>query len=167
MSTPTVGGIKGTPLILDALRQLESSYDFELVLVENKTHEEALQLYRTADLAIDQVLAGWYGGFAVEMMAMGKPVACYLRAEDMRFVPAAMREQIPLFNISPANLAENLADVLDRRQEWKARGIDSRKYVEAWHNPDVIAKAMLAAYSTPDSRFELDPVRTETSVRID
>ncbi|MCW5702948.1 MAG: hypothetical protein KIT82_10225 [Bradyrhizobium sp.] len=160
---PTVGGIKGTPLILDALRQLESSYDFELVLVENKTHEEALQLYRSADLAIDQVLAGWYGGFAVEMMAMGKPVACYLRPEDMQFVPAAMREKLPLFNISPANLAEDLAEILDRRQEWKARGVDSRNYVETWHNPDVIAKAMLAAYATHDSRFELEAFRAKKS----
>lgn len=154
---PTAGGIKGTPLILDALSRLRSRYDFELILVEKKSHEEALQLYKSADLAIDQVLAGWYGGFAVEMMAMGKPVACYLREEDMPFVPAAMREQIPVFNISPARLAEDLAGILDRRQEWRARGIQSRTYVETWHNPDIIARAMLAAYASPDSKFELLP----------
>jgi hypothetical protein len=152
---PTAGGIKGTPLILDALSRLQSSYDFDLILVENKTHEEALQLYQSADLAIDQVLAGWYGGFAVEMMAMGKPVACYLRDKDMPFVPPAMREQIPVFNISPARLAEDLARILDRRQEWKAQGIQSRIYVEKWHNPDIIARAMLAAYASPSSEFDL------------
>jgi len=154
---PTAGGIKGTPLILDALSRLQSSYDFELILVERKTHEEALQLYKSADLAIDQVLAGWYGGFAVEMMAMGKPVACYLRGEDMPFVPAAMSEQIPVFNISPTTLAEDLAGILERRTEWRARGIESRNYVDRWHNPALIAKAMIAAYASPSSTFELLP----------
>ena len=70
---------QGYAMILDALERLKTRFDFELILVEKKTHEEALALYRSADIAIDQVLAGWYGGFAVEMMAMGKPVACYIR----------------------------------------------------------------------------------------
>jgi hypothetical protein len=84
---PSDGSIKGTQMILDALEQLRTRYDFDLILVEKKTHEEALALYRSADIAIDQILAGWYGGFAVEMMAMGKPVACYIREQDMKFVP--------------------------------------------------------------------------------
>jgi len=154
---PTNPGIKGTPMILEALRQLRSKHDFELVLIENKAHDEALKLYRSADLAIDQVLGGWYGGFAVEMMAMGKPVACYVRDDDMRFVPEAMRREMPLFNINPDNLVEDLAAILDRRSEWAARGRDARKYVERWHNPDLIAKAMLRAYMKPNSDFALNP----------
>jgi hypothetical protein len=154
---PSDGSIKGTSLILAALEQLKSRYDFELVVVEKKTHEEALALYRSADLAIDQVLAGWYGGFAVEMMAMGKPVACYIRDEDMHFVPPSMRQDMPVLNINPGRLAEDLAGILDRRSEWRAIGQASRAYVERWHNPSIIAKAMIDAYSAPDSAFVLDP----------
>jgi hypothetical protein len=154
---PSVGKIKGTSIILDALQQLRSRYDFELILVENKSHEEALALYQSADLAIDQVLAGWYGGFAVEMMAMGKPVACYLREIDMKFVPEAMRRELPIFGIDPGHLTEDIAALLDRRSEWETRGRESRKYVERWHNPDLIARAMLDAYRRSDSRFNLDP----------
>jgi len=152
---PSVGRIKGTPLILDALKKLESTYDFELILVEQKTHREALELYRSADIAIDQVLAGWYGGFAVEMMAMGKPVGCYIRESDMKFVPEAMRNELPIFNLDPGSLVESIAMMLDRRSEWEWRGRQARKFVERWHNPDLIAKAMLEAYARPDSRFEL------------
>ena len=154
---PSVGKIKGTSIILDALQQLRSRYDFELILVENKSHEEALALYQSADLAIDQVLAGWYGGFAVEMMAMGKPVACYLREIDMKFVPEAMRRELPIFGIDPGNLVEDIAAFLDRRSEWETRGRESRKYVERWHNPDLVARAMLDAYRRSDSRFNLNP----------
>jgi hypothetical protein len=154
---PSDGSIKGTPMILDALEQLRIRYDFDLILVEKKTHEEALAIYRSADIAIDQVLAGWYGGFAVEMMAMGKPVACYIREQDMKFVPEAMKYDMPIFKINPGRLIEDIAAILDRRAEWPHRGRMSRSYVERWHNPDTIAKAMLAAYRSPDSVFELNP----------
>jgi glycosyltransferase involved in cell wall biosynthesis len=154
---PSDGSIKGTPKILDALQQLKNRYDFDLILVEKKTHEEALALYRSADIAIDQILAGWYGGFAVEMMAMGKPVACYIREGDMKFVPEAMLNDMPIFKINPGSLVEDIAAILDRRAEWPDRGRMSRNYVERWHNPDTIAKAMLAAYRSPDGTFELNP----------
>lgn len=154
---PSVGQIKGTSIILDGLQQIRAKYDFELILVENKSHEEALALYRSADIAIDQVLAGWYGGFAVEMMAMGKPVACYIREGDMQFVPDAMRREMPIYRVDPGNLVEGLAAILDQRSEWTARGRESRAFVERWHNPDLVAKAMLDAYRRPDSRFDLDP----------
>ncbi|NEU96190.1 glycosyltransferase family 4 protein [Bradyrhizobium uaiense] len=152
---PTAGRIKGTPMIMNALEQLRSRYDFDLVLVENTSHERALEIYRSADLAIDQVLAGWYGGFAVEMMAMGKPVACYIREEDMMFVPDAIKRDLPLYRLNPANLVEDIAAILDRRSEWQIRGQASRLYVERWHNPKQIAKAMLDAYEDPNSDFKL------------
>jgi hypothetical protein len=154
---PSDATIKGTPLILEALNQLRSRYDFELILVEKKTHEEALAIYRSADLAIDQVLAGWYGGFAVEMMAMGKPVACYIRDEDLQFIPDAMNREIPILRLNPSRLVEDLAAVLDRRAKWQNLGKMSRSYVERWHNPNTIAKAMLEAYNSPNSTFELKP----------
>lgn len=154
---PSDGSIKGTPMILGALEQLKTRYDFDLILVEKKTQEEALALYRPADIAIDQVLAGWYGGFAVEMMAMGKPVACYIREQDMKFVPKAMRDDMPILRINPSRLVEDLAAILERRAEWQEVGKRSRRYVERWHNPDTIAIAMLAAYRSPDSLFDLNP----------
>jgi hypothetical protein len=156
---PTDTGIKGTPMILEALKQLQSKYDFELILVENMPHSEALELYRSASVAIDQVLGGWYGGFAVEMMAMGKPVACYIRDIDMKFIPEAMRRELPVFNIRPGHLVEDIAAILEQRSGWETRGRESRKFVERWHNPDLIAKAMVEAYVRPDSKFELDPDR--------
>ena len=116
-----------------------------------------LALYRSADIAIDQVLAGWYGGFAVEMMAMGKPVACYIREQDMKFVPSAMRDDMPILQIDPGRLVDDLAAILDRRAEWQNVGKRSRRYVERWHNPDRIAQAMLDAYRSPNSTFVLAP----------
>ena len=154
---PSDASIKGTKIILEALERLKSRFEFELILVEKKTHEEALTIYRSADLAIDQVLAGWYGGFAVEMMAMGKPVACYIRESDLKFVPQPMRDDLAILKVDPGRLAEDLAAILERRAEWPELGRRSRCYVERWHNPDHIAEAMIAAYRSPDSLFVLSP----------
>jgi hypothetical protein len=152
---PSDGAIKGTAKILAALDSLNGKYDFELILVQNMPHEEAMRIYRDADLVIDQALAGWYGGFAVEVMAMGKPVLCYLREEDFGNVPRAMIDELPIRNIRPDRLAQDIADALDRRSEWLEWSMRSRHYVERWHNPAIIAGAMLSAYRNPAAPLDL------------
>jgi hypothetical protein len=146
---PTADAIKGTPSILAALESLKGRYDFEVILVRNMAHHEAMEVYRSADLVIDQVLAGWYGGFAVEAMAMGKPVLCYLREEDFPNVPKAMIADLPIHNTRPYQLAEDIAEAFDRRAEWPEWSSKARRYVDKWHNPSSIADAMIRVYKDP------------------
>jgi len=155
LHAPSNGGIKGTPLILAALERLRSRFDFELILIENTPHAEAMKLYRSADLAIDQVLAGWYGGFAVELMAMGKPVAAYIRDEDRRFVPQAMWEDMPLLRLDPRTLDDDLARILCEPQALAAAGARARRYVERWHDPLKAARALTAIYRDPKAALVL------------
>jgi hypothetical protein len=155
LHAPSNGGIKGTPMILAALERLKSRFDFELILVENMPHVEAMALYRSADLAIDQVLAGWYGGFAVELMAMGKPVAAYIREEDRRFVPDAMWAQMPILRIDERSLDDDLARILARPDLLAETGARSRDYVERWHDPIKIARALNIIYRDPQAPLAL------------
>lgn len=155
LHAPSNGGIKGTPLILAALERLKSRFDFEMILVENTPHAEAMKLYRSADLAIDQVLAGWYGGFAVELMAMGKPVAAYIREEDRRFVPQAMWNDMPILKIDPRTLDDDLARILSEPEKLIAVGERSRAYAERWHDPLKAARALTAVYRDPKAPLVL------------
>jgi glycosyltransferase involved in cell wall biosynthesis len=68
---------KGTEHVLEAVEGL----DVELDLVEGLRHDEARRHYERADIVVDQLNAGWYGVFALEAMALGKPVLSYLRSE--------------------------------------------------------------------------------------
>lgn len=149
LHAPSNAGIKGTPLLLAALERLRSRFDFELILVENTPHSEAVKLYRGADLAIDQTLLGWYGGFAVELMAMGKPVAAYIRDEDRRFVPPALWEQLPILRIDERTLDDDLARILADPKALVAAGERSRAYVERWHDPLKTARALTTIYRDP------------------
>jgi glycosyltransferase involved in cell wall biosynthesis len=104
-------------------------------------------IYKRADLIVDQLLAGWYGGFAVEAMALGKPVVCYIREEDLKFVPARMAEQLPLINARPDSVYSVLKDWLSaRKHELSQRGRLSREFVENWHDPELIAHNVSSDY---------------------
>jgi hypothetical protein len=140
--------VKGTRFILDAVRRLKSEgIQLEFVMVEGLAHTEAMQLYGKADLLIDQLLVGWYGGLAVELMALAKPVIAYLREEDLQFVPQAMREELPVVSATPQSIYHVLRDLLTvRRHQLPELGERGRKYVEMWHDPIRVAATLKTTY---------------------
>jgi hypothetical protein len=156
LHAPSDEGIKGTGLIVAAVERLQKTMPIELVLVRGTSHAEALKRYEEADLVIDQVLAGWYGGFAVEAMALGKPVACYLRDSDLDCLPEKMKAELPLIRLSPLTLEADIAAAIAQRQEWRSWGERSRAFALRWHHPRRIAAGMVRAYRDPLSRFILE-----------
>ena len=64
---PTEPVAKGTPYLLKAIESLKEKHNnsFDFILIQNMPHEEAMRMYQKADLIIDQLLAGWYGAFAI------------------------------------------------------------------------------------------------------
>jgi hypothetical protein len=152
---PSDEGIKGSPLIAAAVERLQRRYPIDYSVVTGVPHAEALELYKRADLVIDQTLAGWYGGLAVEAMAMGKPVAAYIRDEDLDVIPPGMRAEIPLVRIHPARLEEDLEAAVVERDHWREWGARSREYVLRWHDPRKLAQALLRIYEHPDAPLEL------------
>jgi hypothetical protein len=68
---PSNRNVKGTDLIVEALAELATEgYLFDLDLIEGVSNSEAIARYKDADVIIDQLYAGWYGGVAVEAMAI-------------------------------------------------------------------------------------------------
>ncbi len=114
--SPTDRVAKGTGTILAALENLKRKYPLRIVLVEGRSHAEALDMYRQADLVIDQVLAGWYGSVAVEAMKLGKPVAVYIREEDLSFIPETMAKDLKeaVIQIDPFSVESVLEEYLQR-----------------------------------------------------
>ncbi len=148
LHAPSHRGAKGTRFILEAVEQLRAErISFDFILVEGMSNAEARRLYERADLIIDQLLAGWYGGLAVEAMALGKPVICYLRRTDLSLIPKAMREELPIIEAQPATVQGVLRDWLThRRGDLRQTGARSRAYVEHWHDPSAIATRLAGDY---------------------
>ncbi len=109
--------------------------NFDFRLIEGVSNTEARRWYEKADLLVDQVLAGWYGGICVEFMALGKPCVCYIREEDLRFIPRGMREELPIVRAAPSELFRVLKQLLTNPTRLSDLGQRGRAYVETWHDP--------------------------------
>lgn len=143
---PSHRGVKGTELILAALDALKiEGFEFEFVLVEGLSNAEAKERYKTVDVLVDQLFAGWYGGLAVEAMALGKPVVVYIRDKDLKFIPSEMAADLPFIQATPTSIESALRKVLDMpRAQLLELAKRSRAYVERWHDPVNIAKRIRA-----------------------
>jgi glycosyltransferase involved in cell wall biosynthesis len=149
LHSPTNRTVKGTKYIVEAISKLKEIYsNVDFMLIENIPHNQVQDLYQKADIAIDQLLIGWYGGFAVEMMALAKPVICYIREEDLKFIPPEMKTDLPLINANPENMFNVLKQTMEAREKWKDIGLRSRAYVEKWHDPLIIATKLKAVYES-------------------
>ena len=137
---PSHRGVKGTEVILGTLDALKlKGYKFELILVEGLSNDSARKEYEKIDVLIDQIYAGWYGGVAVECMALGKPVLCYIRNEDMHHIPQSMLNDMPIIDINLDNIEEKLIQIITMKKTDLCKlAYKSRQYVEDWHNPQKI-----------------------------
>lgn len=145
---PTDRTIKGTKYILDAFERLrKEGVSFRYTLVENMSHNQALEVYKSADLLIDQLLIGYYGGLAVELMCLGKPVVCFIRYEDMVYLPDQMRKDLPIINAMPDTIYDVLKTYLtDKKTDLREIGQKGRYYAETWHDPKKVAANLIEDY---------------------
>ena len=131
---PSDRSAKGTEFIINAVKEISRQYPINFVLIEKMPQKQALALYRQADLCLDQVLVGWYGTFAVEMMALGVPVIAYLRQEDLeKFVP--FKDEIPVVNTDKDHLKETVIMLLKNFSLRRKLAYQGRAYVEKYHHP--------------------------------
>ena len=148
--SPTNRIFKGSDFIIDALKNLQLRYDIDMEIVENIPHKQALEIYQSADIIIDQVLIGWYGAFAVEAMKMGKAVAVYIREEDLKYIPPQMKDDLDeaIVKITPLNIEEELATLIENKgllQNKISAGLD---YVNKWHRPSYVASITKEVYES-------------------
>lgn len=147
---PTNRDIKGTHYLLEAVDRLNQAHPgcIELVLVEGLSHVAALQKYQEADLVVDQLLIGWYGGFAVESMLLGKPVIARIAAEDLHFIPAEMAVQLEssMINADPGSLDAALLRCVKDREYLARVARNGYEYACTWHDPAYVASLCIERY---------------------
>jgi len=143
LHAPSSRGRKGTEHVIAACEGL----DAELVLVEGLHHDEAFERYREADIVVDQLNAGWYGLFAIECMALGKPVVSYLRDEAVERTEQALGARVPIVPATKDDLRARLEPLVDSAAERRRIGAESRAYVERVHDLERVADRLLALYA--------------------
>ena len=147
LHAPTHKKVKGTEHVDAAIERLKNEgYDIEYLLLQNIPTTQVIEYYKRADIAVDQLMVGFYGGFAVECMAMGKPVMCYIRQQDMKWIPEEMAKDMPIIRVTKEDLYEKLKYYIEHKEELENIARKSRQYVEKWHDPEKIAKDIIEDY---------------------
>jgi hypothetical protein len=146
--SPTDRAAKGSDRIVRALKSLQKRYAMEIILVEKTPNKKALKLYERADIVVDQVLVGWYGGLAVEAMKMGKPVAVFIRKDDLHFVPDEMAKDLceAVIEIDPFTIEESIEWFLQNPSLLRQKSGAALDYVHKWHDPAYVAGITKSVY---------------------
>ena len=134
---------KGTELVVAACEEL----GLELDVIENVRHDEVGPRLARADIVVDQLNSGWYGLFAIEAMAYGKPVVGYIHDEAATRTAAAFGVDLPIVRSTKETLAADLRSLLESAEERRARGAAGRSYVERVHDADKMADRLIDIYS--------------------
>jgi hypothetical protein len=136
---------KGTRYLERAIAVLrDEGLPIELVLIQGLSNAEARLEYERAHVVADQFLIGAYALFAIEGMALGKPVLCYLNPRFARHHPEWA--DCPIVSVTPDTLEAELralATDAGRRRAVSERG---PAYVRAVHAPDVIGARLDTIY---------------------
>lgn len=143
LHAPSSRAKKGTEHVIAACAQL----GLELELVEGLDHREAFERYRAADIVVDQLQAGWYGVFAIEAMALGKPVVTFLHDEAVRRTQEAFGVEVPVVSATKETLADVLRPLAESPEERRRIGAASRVYVERVHDLAPMTDRLLDLYA--------------------
>jgi glycosyltransferase involved in cell wall biosynthesis len=140
---PTSREISGTDHIISAVKDLNNEgYNVELSLIERKPYESLREYYQRGDIFIDKITLGIYGTFAVEGMALKKPVCVFITDEMSRLYP----KELPVMNTSPSNLKQNLIRLVEDEKLRKEMGEKGRIYAETYHDVKKVASKCLSIY---------------------
>ncbi len=143
MHAPTVKNTKGTKYIEEAIYKLEKKgLKFKYEEVQTQHHHKALKLYQEADLIVDQLLMGSHGVFAVEALALGKPVLSYIHDDLLKTYPKGF----PVINANPDTIEQVLEEWILSPVERHNKGIQSRQYCEDTHDFRKVAKRLAKIY---------------------
>jgi hypothetical protein len=136
---PNHRNLKGTSHILEAVEELRAEgVAIELSVVEGVPNARMAGLIQAADVVVDQLLLGWYAMFALEGMALAKPVVCHIQPSLLDlYIGAGLIKQgeLPLIDSSIRTIKDTLRHLAALpRRELRDIGLRSRAFVERHHS---------------------------------
>lgn len=144
LHAPNHRAIKGTQFFIDAVNELVAEgLDIELIILERLPNDKVREVMATVDIVADQLIIGWYGMFALEAMAMEKPVLCHLRSDlETLYIATGLVavNEIPIVRCSPGTVKERIHELALDRAKLGEIGKQSREFVIAHHSTQAVGK---------------------------
>jgi hypothetical protein len=141
---PRNRALKGTARIIEVCREMEKKHGVEFVLIEGKSHQEAIRMKYTCDLAIDQIGdrgGTGYGVNSLETLSMGIPTLTSFTPEFEAFL-----KDHPFVTVDYATLPERLEQVIADPDLRRRKGLEGRRFVEKYHDAEKVTLSIYAMY---------------------
>lgn len=143
LHAPSDRGVKGTESVRQAIRELEGAgIPFRYREITGSSHQAVVQAVRDADIIVDQLRIGWYGAFAVEAMAYGKPVVAHIRPD----LVTSHGIDPPIVRATPNTLTDALSRLVVSPDLQRQIGRQSREFVERYHASIKVAAHLIEAW---------------------
>jgi glycosyltransferase involved in cell wall biosynthesis len=140
--SPSASVMKGTPAVMTAIAQLQAIHSFDFQRLQGVPHSKAKRIMQACDIFVDQFVLGAHGLAALEAMAFGKPVVCYIKPALQQDYPP----ELPIVVATQETLPDVLARLLDDGKLRRELGEQGRAYVEKYHDAHKIAQQLLDIY---------------------
>ena len=149
LHAPNHRTIKGTPFLIEACDQLKAEgVPIELQVVEGVPNRQLREMMREADIIADQFIMGWYALFAIEGMALGKPVLCYMRPDLLDlYTLFSFAGECPLVDSHPLRIKEPLRELIQNPELRVELGERGRRYVENHHSLESVGQMFDGIFS--------------------
>jgi glycosyltransferase involved in cell wall biosynthesis len=139
---PTDRDVKGTRHLVEAIEALRAEGSpVRLDLIEGLPRAEVRRRLVAASVVVDQLLMGWYGGFAVEAMSLGRPVISSVRDESPGDNPFG--DGLPIVRSTPTKVLGDVRMLVDDASLRQELGAAGRRFVERHHDPRAVARRVL------------------------
>lgn len=148
LHAPNHENIKGTKFFAQAIEELvEEGLPVELRIVKGVPNSVIQEEIRNCDIVADQLLIGWYGFFAIEAMAAGRPVLCYLREDLLHLFrwSGHIKQNFdpPLANVSIENLKHELRRLILDEVLRRDIGLKGWHYAKQVHSLEAVGSHLI------------------------
>ena len=144
---PTNRYYKGSDIIIPICKKLErENYNVKFILIENKTHDEVIQIKKQCDILVDQVgdRGGWgYGMSSIEAMSLGLCCVTQINNQVNKLIP-----HHPFISINNGNLYEKLNSLIKNKVQLEQIKKDSYEWVKLNHDVKNVSKKIYEIYKS-------------------
>ena len=144
---PSRAAVKGSDLVDPVLQRLDEEGLLRYRRVERVPAAEMPEVYRSADIVLDQFRIGSYGVAACEAMAAGRLVVSHVGDDVRRHVLEATDETLPIVQATGASIEEVLREIIANPAPYRLRASEGPRFVTSVHNGRLSARALDAFLS--------------------
>ena len=124
-------------------------------LSKGVSNQKVIELFCSSHIVADQFVAGFHGYTALEAMALGRPVLCFLRNDQMMIDPATC----PIINTRPEEIYSVLKKCLSGQIDLNRLGGNGRRYVEQHYSLEAVAVRLGQLY-IDTANFPVDIIQS-------